>query len=101
MASFDDSGTATARSRRPNDGARSSLGRRGPNSDGPYRLVRHPTYAGYPIAYLGYVAENPSLGNIVLLVVGTAFSWCGSARRSAFSRPIPRTRATTAACGTA
>jgi protein-S-isoprenylcysteine O-methyltransferase Ste14 len=46
---------------------------RGLKADGPYRLVRHPTYAGYLIAYLGYVAENPSLGNIILLVVGTVF----------------------------
>ena len=40
---------------------------------GPYRLVRHPAYAGYLIAYVGYVLENPSTVNVALLCVGTAF----------------------------
>lgn len=46
---------------------------RGVKTDGIYGLVRHPAYTGYLIAYLGYVAENPSLPNITLLAVSTAF----------------------------
>ena len=40
---------------------------------GPYGLVRHPAYAGYMISYAGYVAENPSLRNVGLVLLGTAF----------------------------
>ena len=46
---------------------------RGVKTFGPYKLVRHPAYAGYLITYLGYVAENPSPLNIGLLCLGTAF----------------------------
>jgi protein-S-isoprenylcysteine O-methyltransferase Ste14 len=46
---------------------------RGVKTGGPYGLVRHPAYTGYLIAYLGYTAENPSLRNIALLAVSTAF----------------------------
>jgi protein-S-isoprenylcysteine O-methyltransferase Ste14 len=46
---------------------------RGIKTGGPYGLVRHPAYTGYLITYIGYVAENPSLRNIGLLCIGTAF----------------------------
>jgi protein-S-isoprenylcysteine O-methyltransferase Ste14 len=46
---------------------------RGVKTFGPYKFVRHPAYAGYLIAYLGYVAENPSPANIALLCLSTAF----------------------------
>ena len=46
---------------------------RGIKTGGPYGVVRHPAYTGYLISYLAYVAENPSLPNLVLLLVGTAF----------------------------
>ena len=46
---------------------------RGIKTGGPYGVVRHPAYTGYLISYLAYVAENPSLRNLVLLLVGTAF----------------------------
>jgi protein-S-isoprenylcysteine O-methyltransferase Ste14 len=46
---------------------------RGVKTRGLYGVVRHPTYTGYLIAYLGYVAENPSVANIALLCVSTAF----------------------------
>jgi protein-S-isoprenylcysteine O-methyltransferase Ste14 len=46
---------------------------RGVKTGGPYGLVRHPAYTGYLIAYLGYVAENPSPWNFALLCIGTAF----------------------------
>lgn len=46
---------------------------RGVKTRGLYSLVRHPAYAGYLVAYAGYVGENLSLRNVVLLSVGTAF----------------------------
>jgi protein-S-isoprenylcysteine O-methyltransferase Ste14 len=46
---------------------------RGVKTGGPYGVVRHPAYAGYLISYAAYVAENPSLRNLALLCVGTAF----------------------------
>ena len=44
---------------------------RGIKTWGPYSLVRHPAYTGYFVSYLGYVAENPSSRNLVLLAVAT------------------------------
>jgi len=46
---------------------------RGVKTRGPYRFVRHPAYLGYLISYSGYVAENPSLLNVGLLCLSTAF----------------------------
>jgi protein-S-isoprenylcysteine O-methyltransferase Ste14 len=46
---------------------------RGIKTHGPYRLVRHPAYTGYLIAYVGYVLENPGAMNAALLCLGTAF----------------------------
>jgi protein-S-isoprenylcysteine O-methyltransferase Ste14 len=45
---------------------------RGVKTRGLYGLVRHPAYSGYLVSYLGYVAENPSLRNLVLLVMATS-----------------------------
>jgi protein-S-isoprenylcysteine O-methyltransferase Ste14 len=44
---------------------------RGIQTRGLYSLVRHPAYSGYLVSYLGYVAENGSLRNMILLAVGT------------------------------
>lgn len=46
---------------------------RGIKTRGTYALVRHPVYTGYLITYLGYVAENPSVRNLALFCLGTAF----------------------------
>jgi protein-S-isoprenylcysteine O-methyltransferase Ste14 len=46
---------------------------RGIKTAGPYGVVRHPAYTGYLISYVAYVAENPTLANVALLCVGTAF----------------------------
>ena len=45
---------------------------RGVKTAGLYSLVRHPAYTGYLVSYLGYVGENGSLRNVVLLLLGTA-----------------------------
>jgi protein-S-isoprenylcysteine O-methyltransferase Ste14 len=42
-------------------------------STGMYRVVRHPLYAAYTVALAGYLINNFSVANIVVLVIGTAF----------------------------
>ena len=46
---------------------------RGIKTVGAYGVVRHPAYTSYAVAYLGYVAENPSLRNAMLLGLSTLF----------------------------
>ena len=41
---------------------------RGVVSSGLYRLVRHPIYMGYLITHVGFLAANPTLWNVVMLV---------------------------------
>ena len=42
---------------------------RGLKVHGPYRLVRHPMYAGYLITHLGFLALYPTLWNLAIYVV--------------------------------
>jgi protein-S-isoprenylcysteine O-methyltransferase Ste14 len=57
-------------------GGKLSLGRsfglmpanRGIVSTGLYRLVRHPIYLGYLVTHVAFVAANPTLWNVTLLV---------------------------------
>jgi protein-S-isoprenylcysteine O-methyltransferase Ste14 len=44
---------------------------RGIVTRGPYGLVRHPIYLGYVVANLGYLLENPSSRNAMILGVAT------------------------------
>lgn len=46
---------------------------RGVKVNGPYRLVRHPIYASYLIAAVGYLLENPSQWNLAVFLTATAF----------------------------
>lgn len=46
---------------------------RGVRTAGAYRFVRHPIYAGYALADVGYVLENPKPLNVVLALVVLAF----------------------------
>ena len=41
---------------------------RGIVSTGLYRLVRHPIYLGYLITHVAFVAANPTLWNLALLL---------------------------------
>ena len=41
---------------------------RGAVISGPYRLVRHPIYAGYLLVYLGFALNNPQMWNLLLYV---------------------------------
>ena len=43
---------------------------RGVRTHGPYRIVRHPVYFGYVVAWAGYVLENPSTRNLALFAAG-------------------------------
>lgn len=62
-------------------GASISLGRsfglvpanRGIKTGGLYRLVRHPFYFSYLITQAGYILNNPSTRNILVLAVGIGF----------------------------
>ena len=57
-------------------GGKLSLGRsfglmpanRGVVSSGLYRIVRHPIYMGYLITHIGFIAANPTVWNVVMLV---------------------------------
>jgi protein-S-isoprenylcysteine O-methyltransferase Ste14 len=44
---------------------------RGVKTRGLYGFVRHPAYSGYLVSYFGYVAENMSARNVILLMVAT------------------------------
>ncbi len=46
---------------------------RGVKSDGLYRWVRHPLYGVYTLAHLGYVVNNLSTFNVIVVAVATAF----------------------------
>jgi protein-S-isoprenylcysteine O-methyltransferase Ste14/uncharacterized membrane protein (UPF0127 family) len=46
---------------------------RGVRTSGPYRLVRHPLYVSYFITYVGYVLENPTPWNALLLLAVISF----------------------------
>jgi len=39
---------------------------RGVKVEGPYRIVRHPIYAGYTIAHIGFLLGFPSLPNLLI-----------------------------------
>lgn len=46
---------------------------RGVRTGGPYAWVRHPVYACYAVANLGYLLENPTAWNLGVIVVQGAF----------------------------
>jgi protein-S-isoprenylcysteine O-methyltransferase Ste14 len=49
---------------------------RGVVSTGLYRIVRHPIYMGYLITHIGFVVANPTLWNVVMIVVADlALMW--------------------------
>lgn len=42
---------------------------RGIIAAGPYRIVRHPMYAGYILVYIGFLLDNPSLRNLAVYLI--------------------------------
>ena len=79
-------------------GGKVSLGRsfglmpanRGVVSTGMYQLVRHPIYMGYLITHVGFVAANPTLWNVMVLVGGGHRAARPRRLRGADARARPR-----------
>jgi protein-S-isoprenylcysteine O-methyltransferase Ste14 len=46
---------------------------RGVKVGGPYRVVRHPMYAGYFLTQIGFLLTNPSVWNAAIYVISGAF----------------------------
>lgn len=46
---------------------------RGVKASGPYRLIRHPMYAGYFMTQIGFLLLNPSAWNTAIYAAGFAF----------------------------
>jgi protein-S-isoprenylcysteine O-methyltransferase Ste14 len=42
---------------------------RGAVSSGPYRLIRHPMYAGYFLVFAGFLLNNPSIWNLAIYLL--------------------------------
>ncbi|MHB2169160.1 methyltransferase family protein [Alsobacter sp. R-9] len=40
---------------------------RGVKVEGPYRIVRHPMYAGYVLTHIGFLLAGPTLNNVVVV----------------------------------
>jgi protein-S-isoprenylcysteine O-methyltransferase Ste14 len=66
---------------------------RGIKVSGAYRLVRHPAYASYFIAEIGYVLENPSYWNLGILLVVVAGQLVRIAKEEQFLGTDPAYRA--------
>lgn len=45
---------------------------RGVKASGPYRVVRHPMYAGYVVTHIGFLIALPSLHNFIVYASGLA-----------------------------
>jgi len=46
---------------------------RGIKVGGPYRIIRHPMYAGYLLTHVGFLLSNPSLWNSSIYLIGFGF----------------------------
>ena len=46
---------------------------RGIKVGGPYRIIRHPMYAGYLLTHVGFLLFNPSLWNSRIYLIGFGF----------------------------
>ncbi|MGJ0507913.1 MAG: methyltransferase family protein [Methylocystis sp.] len=60
---------------------------RGLKTGGPYRIIRHPMYAGYMVAQLGILLAGPNMRNCVVVVLcWIFFIWRISAEEKLLSR---------------
>ena len=41
---------------------------RGVKANGPYRLIRHPMYAGYALTHIGFLLAGPTLWNLAIYI---------------------------------
>lgn len=47
---------------------------RGVKISGPYRLVRHPMYAGYALTHIGFLLSGPTLWNLLVYSLATGLN---------------------------
>ena len=59
---------------------------------GPYRIVRHPMYAGYTIIHIGFLLAFPSLPNTILYSVTLAVQIARLLREERLLNSDPRYR---------
>ncbi len=62
---------------------------RGVRSDGPYKLMRHPIYAGYLLVHIGALLMMPSLWNLAVYAVAWALQIARLLREEAFLSQDP------------
>jgi protein-S-isoprenylcysteine O-methyltransferase Ste14 len=66
---------------------------RGVKSQGPYRFVRHPMYAGYTLTHIGLFLSMPSLKNALLYSLALSFQLVRIVREEAVLRQDAEYRA--------
>ena len=66
---------------------------RGVKSQGPYRFVRHPMYAGYTLTHIGLFLSMPSLRNALLYSLALSFQLVRIVREEAVLRQDAEYRA--------
>ena len=63
---------------------------RGVKTRGPYRLLRHPMYAGYTLTHIGFLIGFPSLSNTLLYASVLALNVGAHPARGSDPQPRPR-----------
>ena len=66
---------------------------RGVKTGGPYRIVRHPMYAGYTLTHIGFLIGFPSLQNAMLYLTALAIEIARALREEAILNRDPAYRA--------
>ena len=66
---------------------------RGVRQKGPYRLIRHPMYAGYTLAEVGFLLASPSLINLLIYSAALSFQVMRILREERFLSAAPDYRA--------
>lgn len=65
---------------------------RGVQTRGAYRVVRHPAYASYLITNAGYLLENPTLWNVLVMLFASTFQLVRIGKEETFLSADPAYR---------